>query len=214
MKKILAILIMLSVVCCFTACSSTKASDDNTSSEEEVMFNPDADFTSETASGDVESEKSVESANEAKENTASTSKNKKGAYEFGGISIVIPKNFKIEEKNEDTIVAYPKTFPNETDSLSLNKSKESIDSYSEENVNKNMKTLNTDYEGCKNYKKFTIDGCDAVRYDHTITVGGITVEQEQVAVFADETVVVTFTNVSGNYLDYGLDSLDSIKVVK
>ena len=39
-------------------------------------------------------------------------------------------------------------------------------------------------------------------------------EQEQVAVFADETVVVTFTNVSGNYLDYGLDSLDSIKVVK
>lgn len=219
MKKLLAILIMVSVVCCFTACSSTKEAEDNTSSEEEVTFNPDADYTSETSSsGDGESENTAESTNDADDdeqnNTDSTTKTNKEAYEFGGISIVLPKNFKIEENNEDSIVAYPKTYPNETDSISLNKSKESIDSYSEENVNKNMKTLNTEYEGCKNYKKFTVDGCDAVRYDHTITVGGITVEQEQVAVFADETVVVTFTNVSGNYLDDGLDSLDSIKVVK
>ncbi len=137
-----------------------------------------------------------------------------GSYEYGGISIVLPEGFIIDESAGDLVLSYPETYPMESDNINLYKTNESINIYSEDNINKTMKTLFDNYGGCKNYKQYNIGKCQAVRYEHTITVGGVPVEQKQVVVFGDDTVVISFTNVSGNYADAFEKTIESIKVLE
>lgn len=241
MKKVLALISILSMLCCFTACGTssvpTRASNDDESvvsdivseEEEEVSENEEeseaeseteseeeSEAESEVSESEAESEAESESeeSSEASSEEESENEDEDGAFEYGGISIVLPEGFTVDDSTDTLAIAYPETYPEETDNINFTKTNESINLYSEANINKTMKTLFEDYSGCKNYKQFKIDGCDAVTYDHTITVSGAEVSQRQVAVFADNTVIITFTSITGNYDDAYQKAIDSIKVVK
>lgn len=183
-------------------------------SESEVLDDSQESYSSENEYSEYGEYDEYGEYSEDNGDVESSVKISSGPYEYGGISIVMPEGFIIDESAGDIIMAYPETYPMETDNINLTKTNESINIYSEENINKTMKTLFDNYEGCKNYKQYTIGNCQVVRYEHTITVGGTPVEQKQVAVFGDETVVISFTNVSGNYVDAFEKTIDSIKIVK
>lgn len=241
MKKVLAIAAILSMLCCFTACNTGSSNSSSSESEESIVSeNTSSEEKSAEESGrldelmavdvvpsSTESESSEKSDDEnsapedeseagdsSEVSESSESESEDGAYEYGGISLVLPENFTIDESTDSLAIAYPPTYPDETDNINFTKTNESISVYSKENIDKTMKTIFDDYEGCKNYKTYKIDGCDAVTYDHTINVGGAEVKQRQVAVFADNTVIVTFTDMTGNYTDVFQEVIDSIKVVK
>ena len=245
MKKILAMVAILSTLCCFTACgtasksvtrderdadssvSEVVSSEDETSSEESEEAESEAESEEESDVSEEESDSEVESLTESEEeNTENTesaeskdeessaaSESEDGAFLYSNVSIVLPENFTVDDSTSMLAIAYPDTYPDETDNINFTKTNESSAVYTEDNINKTMKTLFEDYEGCQNYKKYTIDGCDAVTYNHTITVSGVDVDQTQVVVFADDTVIMTFTSITGKYDEAFQKAIDSIKVV-
>ena len=241
MKKIFAIAAILSMLCSFTACGTsskvvTRAERDEESSVSEVVSSEDETVSedetsseeskeeSETESEEVSEVSESESDDESKAESDAESENEEvsethtyeveeGAFLYSNVSIVLPENFTVEESTSSLSVAYPDTYPEETDNINFTKTNESSAVYTEDNINKTMKTLFEGYQGCRDYKKYTIDGCEAVSYNHTITVSGIDVDQTQVVVFADDTVIITFTGISGKYNEAFQKAIDSIKVV-
>lgn len=235
MKKILAMVAILSTLCCFTACgtasksvtrderdadssvSEVVSSEDETSSEESEEAESEAESEEESDVSEEESEEenteNKESAESKDEESSAASESEDGAFLYSNVSIVLPENFTVDDSTSMLAIAYPDTYPDETDNINFTKTNESSAVYTEDNINKTMKTLFEDYEGCQNYKKYTIDGCDAVTYNHTITVSGVDVDQTQVVVFADDTVIMTFTSITGKYDEAFQKAIDSIKVV-
>ena len=161
----------------------------------------------------LEDESKAESKDEEENSESSKAESEDGAFVYEGVSIVLPENFTVQDSSASIVIAYPDTYPQETDNVNFTKTNESVAVYSKENINKTMKTLFDGYKGCENYKQYKIDGYDAVSYNHTINVSDVDVEQTQLVVFADSTVIITFTSISGNYDDAFQKAIDSVKVV-
>ncbi len=252
MKKVLAIISVLSMLCCFTACgakhptraenqnssdASSTASEDSTSStvsedEETSSADESSEAGSDTESSLFDSsefestnssildfssmldELNSELAEDSSDSSESTGVSSGDTYEYGGVSIDIPTGFEVDDSDSSIVMIYPDTYPEETDNINLTKTNESIALYSEDNINKTMKSIFDDYQGCRNYTQYKIEGCDAVSYDHTITVNGTEITQKQVTVFADSTVVITFTYVSDKYEADFQKVIDNIRIAK
>ena len=208
LKKILAMAAILSILCCFTACNRT--SDNVTESERE-----DNSTVSEVVSSENESE-SEDKGKDKGNFESSKSKNKDSVFVYEGVSIVLPEGFTVDNSTSAFTIAYPNNSSEKMDNINFTKTNEPVTVYSEENINKTMKTLFENYEGCRNYKKYKIDGCDAISCDHTViynhTESGVEVKQSQLIVFTDSTVIITFTTIQKDYNDAFRKAIDSVRV--
>ena len=173
MKKVLAMVAILSTLCCFTACNSSTTSTGSTASvrgadetvASEVSADEANDVSSEDEADDVSSEEELEPIDDAF---------LESAYDYEGVLIQLPEGFTESDRSTDTITIFQSpNYPSETDNINFTNTNESISTYTEANINKTMETLFDGYEGCEDYKQYKIDGCDAVSYHHTITVSDV-----------------------------------------
>ena len=196
MKKILSLIAVISILCCFAACGKTSENDDNTDSVRDIVS--------------------------SEENTSHDDSAAVTTCEFSNIAIDIPKGF-VALNDSETFTNYVTgNYPDERDSISLSKSVETADDYSEENLNMLMQQLNERAErsiysddGCIDYKQYTIDGHDAVSYKSEITADNALSIQTQVAVFFDDgAVIISFSSLSGDYDEEFEKTVESIRVIE
>lgn len=194
MKRILSLIAIISMLCCFTACNKTSETNGN--------------------NGNV-----PESVSSGK-NAAADDSVTKTTCEFSNVVMDIPKGF-IGLNDSETFTSYvTENYPEELDSISLSKSAETIDDYSEDNLNQLMEQLNEragrsiySDAGCIDYRQYTVDGHDAVSYKSEITADNTLSMQTQVVVFfEDGAVIISFSSISGDYDDDFEKTVESIKV--
>ncbi|MBQ3692101.1 MAG: hypothetical protein II931_02115 [Clostridia bacterium] len=140
--------------------------------------------------------------------------------EFANVVFDIPGGF-VGQNDSETFKNYvTENYPEVPDSISLSRSAETLDDYSEDNLNMLMQQLNERAErniygdeGCIDYRQYTIDGHDAVSYKSEITADDTLSVQTQVVVFFDDgAVIISFSSISGEYDEEFAKSVDSIKI--
>lgn len=195
MKKLLVLFMILSMVLCFAGCGSVADIDNNASNL------------------DVASVEEVQNSDVSDDGTKTTDED---AYVYGGLSIVLPEGFTVDETTS-TIMAYAPDYPARTDNISFTHAgADDISNYTQDVFEQMYASLFGDGFGeSKKFEKTKIDGVDAVVYSYTMSVNGVDMEQTQVIVFmADKTTTITFTSVSGDYDDAFSTSINSIKIQK
>ena len=240
MKKTISFFLSLSVVFCLAACGgqgstvsvaesqaestvssaiesekSEGAQESETESKEESKAESKSESKEESkAEGKTESkqESKAESKSESKEETDNSAY--QDYYEYEGVSFKVPDGFHADDESGSNVIFYHEDFPQVADNITLATSDETVDIYTEENVNRTLGAFLSDFDKCRNYNKYTIDGYDAVRYTYDVTTNGVEVTQTQVICFLDsKAVMLAFTGVTGENDAAFEEAVNSIRVL-
>ena len=190
-KKLLALLLAMTLVLSLASCSGTGKT------------------------GDESDPPTKASPEEAYESDSSTEILLEETYEFEGISIELPATFHMDDSQGVTI-AVPSNYPTETDNITFTKTNaDNIDAYDVGAIDVAYTSAIEGYNGITDFEKREIAGTDAIYLTFLANVTNIDMHITQVLLFfEDRTIAVTFTDVTGNYTDAFTRSLESIKKVQ
>ncbi len=223
MKKKLLIVLALCAAMSVAACSGAVNDIDPEKVESAVV--------SEEVSSVDPSENNVESAEESTSETANTedseekseedSKNENGEmdseerYIYHGLSIKIPDGFSEPDESAGVVIITAENYPVDADNINLTNTNESIDAYTEESINQTLSLMPSANDECLNYKKYTVDGYDAVSYDIELLIDNVTITQTQYVFFLNQgTSLIALTSFSGKYDEQFREMMDDLKIVE
>lgn len=138
-------------------------------------------------------------------------------YEYEGLGFLVPEDF-VETESNGTRMLVPSTYPDPSDNISLTVTDapaSAIDSYTEDAL-RNL--FNATYRQLFNQEiqNYTYDRGEIPGAEFVIATFDIA-EMEQVSVtffFDGKAITVTFTNVSGDYVDAFVNGLSTFHVIK
>lgn len=136
-------------------------------------------------------------------------------FEFEGISVTLPVGFHMDDTQSITM-AVSDNYPTETDNITFNKTNaDNIDAYDAGAIDVAYTSAIEGYGGITDFEKTQIAGTDAIVMKFLANVTNVDMHITQALLFyEDRTVVVTFTDITGNYTDAFAKSLESIQQVQ
>ena len=230
MKRIL--LLVLSALLLLSAAACGKKADESASEEtpEEITTElpaEDREEGTETAEESAEDtgKEGAESASKQGKNTAPTAppasetvqkaKNApagENRFTFSGISLILPDGFEVSNE-ANAVMAYAKEGPDVGDVVNFIRG-EAIDAsaYSKELLDATLSQSVPGYGGMKRYETGQAAGADKVLMGYDVDRGGTVFHITQVMLFfADRSLALTYTDVSGKYAKDFEKSIESIR---
>lgn len=136
------------------------------------------------------------------------------SYTFRNIRIILPDGFTVSEKNGAVIACDPQ-HPEEANNIIFSYDAESPKSfYSKNNLTESYTGYYNDFNGFDYYNEKSIDGYDAIVFSYRRNISGSEIRWTQYCIFlSEETEIILFTNVSGEYENELSESAESIKVI-
>ena len=237
MKKVLSVLLILSISALFTACGSKnigtsssivkKMIQDDSKDEysSQVLYSSVESDTSELTSSELESDSDSEltsseltssKSSDTSKQTSSYKKEKtfgKNTVEFEGIAITIPDGFEEDSTMKDTYLSTETSKAG--DNIVFSNLGNAKDDFSEEGINAMYEELFEDFSGCKYFSRYQIDGYDAVQYAYDASVSGVSFTQIQVSCMLDKKIIcITFSDFSGKSEEDFEDSIKTLQIIE
>ncbi len=237
MKKVLSVLLILSISALFTACGSKnigtsssivkKMIQDDSKDEysSQVLYSSVESDTSELTSSELESDSDSEltsseltssKSSDTSKQTSSYKKEKtfgKNTVEFEGIAITIPDGFEEDSTMKDTYLSTETSKAG--DNIVFSNLGNAKDDFSEEDINEMYEELFEDFSGCKYFSRYQIDGYDAVQYAYDASVSGVSFTQIQVSCMLDKKIIcITFSDFSGKSEEDFEDSIKTLQIIE
>lgn len=237
MKKVLSVLLILSISALFTACGSKnigtsssivkKMIQDDSKDEysSQVLYSSVESDTSELTSSKLESDSDSEltsseltssKSSDTSKQTSSYKKEKtfgKNTVEFEDIAITIPDGFEEDSTMKDTYLSTETSKAG--DNIVFSNLGNAKDDFSEEDINEMYEELFEDFSGCKYFSRYQIDGYDAVQYAYDASVSGVSFTQIQVSCMLDKKIIcITFSDFSGKSQADFEDSIKTLQIIE
>ncbi len=149
------------------------------------------------------------------ENKKANTLDGKNTYEYEGVTVCLPEEFKVDESGS-SIIARPDSYPDKTDNIAFSKAgKDSAANYSKKSIEKNYKSIMSGFTGISRYEKSNLHGNDVIIITYGVKYDDAQMIQTQALVFLEEkSVVITYTSVSGSYDDEFEFSVDNLALAE
>ncbi len=195
MKKFALLLVLiLTISCCFVACEEPTGTNSATPTPTATI---EATPTVTVTPTPTPEATPTPTAKPTPTPTPEPSGNK---FKYRGITLVLPKGYTTSE-NSGIVIVYTDKYPTNADNITLTFSgKDSINNQQKSVYESYYSQILESFSGLKVFEKTKTNGIDTLIMKYTATTSGIAMTQTQYVYFLkNETIVVTFTDVTGKH---------------